>query len=166
MIDIRKLKELVRLMVENDLTELDLRDSEEQVTVRRPHPLAAPAIMTPPGQVVGAPYAPLATKTAGNGAPDPGSAVGAPAQMDDADAGLVKIESPMVGTFYTASNPDSPPFVTIGTPVSPEKVICIIEAMKIFNEIKAECSGTIHKVLVKNGQPVEFGQPLFLVKPA
>ena len=165
MIDIRKLKELVRLMVENDLTELDLRDSEEQVTVRRPHPFAAPIIAAPQGQVIGAPHAPLATRTAGNGAAESGAAVGASMQVDDEDAGLVKIESPMVGTFYTAANPDSPPFVTIGAPVSPDKVVCIIEAMKIFNEIKAECSGTIHKVLVKNGQPVEFGQPLFLVKP-
>src|SRR5215510_848675 len=154
MIDIRKLKELVRLMVENDLTELDLRDSEEQVTVRRPHPFAVPTVVTPPGggggQIIGAPYAPLATKTAGNGTAElatAGGPVGAATQVEEDDSGLVKIESPMVGTFYTAANPDSPPFVTVGAPVSPEKVICIIEAMKIFNEIKAECSGTIQKVL-------------------
>ncbi len=166
MIDIRKLKELVRLMVENDLTELDLRDSEEQVTVRRPHPYAAPAIIAPQGQIVGLPHAPMVTKTAGNGAAELQSAAAATSTAVDEMQDLVKIESPMVGTFYTAANPDSPPFVSMGSLVSPEKVVCIIEAMKIFNEIKAECSGTIHKVLVKNGQPVEFGQPLFLVKPA
>jgi len=77
----------------------------------------------------------------------------------------VRIESPMVGTFYTAANPDSPPFVEIGAKVNEDTVVCIIEAMKIFNEIKAECSGTIQKVLVKNADSVEFGQPLFLVKP-
>jgi len=71
----------------------------------------------------------------------------------------------MVGTFYAQANPDSPPFVSVGAAVAPDKTVCIIEAMKIFNEIKAECSGTIVKVLVKNGEPVEFGQALFLVKP-
>src|SRR5262245_52154922 len=127
MIDIRKLKELVRLMVENDLTELDLRDSEEQVTVRRPHPFAAPTILAPQAQVVGLPYAPLVTKTAGNGTAELESAASSAATAIDDTAGLLKIESPMVGTFYTAANPDSPPFVSLGSPVSPEKVVCIIE---------------------------------------
>ena len=72
----------------------------------------------------------------------------------------------MVGTFYAASNPDSPPFVSVGTTIGPGKPVCIIEAMKIFNEIKAECSGVIQRVLVKNGDAVEFGQTLFLVKPS
>jgi acetyl-CoA carboxylase biotin carboxyl carrier protein len=71
----------------------------------------------------------------------------------------------MVGTFYTSPNPDSPTFVEVGAKVDPDTVVCIIEAMKIFNEIKAECSGTIQKILVKNSESVEFGQPLFLVKP-
>jgi len=83
----------------------------------------------------------------------------------DDEAGLVKIESPMVGTFYTASNPEAAPFVKPGDQVTEDSVVCIIEAMKIFNEIKAETTGTIQRVLVKNGEPVEFGQPLFLVKP-
>lgn len=159
MIDIRKLKELVRLMVDNDLTELDLRDSEEQVTMRRSHPQAMPTILAPqpvmqaPMVAAAAPSAPVSNASAGAA---PGSD----------EAGLVRIESPMVGTFYAQSNPDSPPFVSIGAAVSADKTVCIIEAMKIFNEIKAECSGTIAKVLVKNGEPVEFGQPLFLVKPS
>jgi acetyl-CoA carboxylase biotin carboxyl carrier protein len=72
----------------------------------------------------------------------------------------------MVGTFYAAANPDAPPFVSVGSVVGPETVVCLIEAMKIFNEIKAECSGTIERVLVTNGTPVEFGQALFLVRPA
>lgn len=165
MIDIRKLKELVRLMVENDLTELDLRDSEEQVTMRRPHPLGAAPMMAAPHTATGTPiagllHAPSGIPAAGNGTK------GAPAALEsDEEAGLIKIESPMVGTFYAASNPDSPPFASAGTAITPDKVVCIIEAMKIFNEIKAECTGVIHKVLAKNGQPVEFGQPLFLVKP-
>ena len=72
----------------------------------------------------------------------------------------------MVGTFYAAPNPDASPFVTAGSSVDPETVVCLVEAMKIFNEIKAECTGTIEKVLVQNSEPIEFGQPLFLVRPA
>ena len=82
--------------------------------------------------------------------------------MDD---GLHVIESPMVGTFYSAASPDAAPFATVGAKVDPTSTVCIIEAMKIFNEIKAECSGSIAEVLVQNGASVEFGQPLFKVKP-
>lgn len=163
MIDIRKLKELVRLMVDNELTEIDLRDNEEQVTLRRGGagaglPIAyaaAPPVLSgaAPGTAAGAPGA------AGRGAGDPGD--GAPA-----DDGLVRIECPMVGTFYAAGSPDAAPFASVGTVVSPQTTVCIVEAMKIFNEIKAEVSGTIEKVLVRNGEPVEYGQPLFLVRPA
>lgn len=156
--DIRKLKELVRLMVENDLTELDLRDKDEQATVRRQTTLSPPQVIhhaatphvTAPGSVVSAsPTAPAA--------PAPAASV-----ADDVD--LIAIESPMVGTFYSASGPDKPPLAGVGTSVDSESVVCLIEAMKIFNEIKAERSGTIAKVLVKNGQAVEFGQKLFLVR--
>lgn len=160
MIDIRKLKELVRLMVSNELTELDLRDSEEQVTLRRSSPQAQPQVMMPPQMPAGtpspAPQSPPATSEQPPAATPPSG---------DDEAGLIRIESPMVGTFYTAPNPDSPSFVEVGASVTPETVVCIIEAMKIFNEIKAECRGTIEKVLVKNAEAVEFGQPLFLVRP-
>ncbi|MCI0362465.1 MAG: acetyl-CoA carboxylase biotin carboxyl carrier protein [Phycisphaerales bacterium] len=168
MIDIRKLKELVRLMVENDLTELDLRDSEEQVTMRRPNPMSGTAVMTAPTVMVSPATATLPAPgfamapASGNGASAPASEQ--PSSLGE-DGDLLQIRSPMVGTFYATPNPDSPPFAPVGTAVSAEKVVCIIEAMKIFNEIKAECSGVIHKVLAKSGDPVEFGQPLFLVKP-
>jgi acetyl-CoA carboxylase biotin carboxyl carrier protein len=157
MIDIRKLKELVRLMVANELTELDLRDSEEQVTLRRggAGPAAPVIAAAPPVAVPVANSTPAASPAAGDGA--------APA---DADEGLLRIESPMVGTFYSAPNPDSPAFVGVGSEVGPDTAVCIVEAMKIFNEIKAECSGTIQKVVAANGEPVEFGQTLFLVKPS
>ena len=81
------------------------------------------------------------------------------------DAGLVAIESPMVGTFYASPNPDSPVFVKAGSGISPGTVVCLIEAMKVFNEIKSEVTGTVERMLVKNGEAVEFGQKLFLVKP-
>lgn len=170
MIDIRKLKELVRLMVSNDLTELDLRDNEEQVTLRRPSMHAPPQVVTdhaPPAQVNSTPAhqdgAAVAT-VASNAAT---ASQAPPTMVDDAadETGLHRIESPMVGTFYPAPNPDSPPFVQVGDKVTPDTVVCIVEAMKIFNEIKAECSGTIERVLANNAQSVEFGQPLFLVKP-
>ncbi|MEY4182198.1 MAG: hypothetical protein RLZZ217_824, partial [Planctomycetota bacterium] len=84
----------------------------------------------------------------------------------DDDAGCIAVESPMVGTFYATPGPDKPPFVQVGAQVGPESIVCLVEAMKIFNEIKAEKSGTVHKILVKSGQPVEFGQKLFLIKPS
>jgi acetyl-CoA carboxylase biotin carboxyl carrier protein len=164
MIDIRKLKELVRLMVDNDLTELDLRDSEEQVTMRRSNPQAMPTVMhVPAPAMMPAPPAPQYAHAA---AAQPSSSTGAVAAATADEAGLVRIESPMVGTFYAQANPDTPPFVTVGASVTADKTVCIIEAMKIFNEIKAEVSGTIAKLMVKNGEPVEFGQTLFLVKPS
>ena len=155
MLDIRKLKELVRLMVSNDLTELDLRDSEEQVTLRRQGPNQAPQIVTAPVATAAPAAAPAAAGA------DAAAATTAVAEQD-----LHAITSPMVGTFYAAPNPDSPAFINVGDSVGPESVVCIVEAMKVFNEIKAECSGSIEKVLVSNGDPVEYGQPLFLVKPA
>lgn len=158
--DIRKLKELVRLMVENDLTELDLRDKDEQATVRRQTAACMPQVhhqaIAPVVHSVPVPSTP---------APAPHPAAAAAAKASDSDAGLVAIESPMVGTFYSSPGPDKPPFVSVGAAVGPESVVCLIEAMKIFNEIKAERGGTIVKVLVQSGQAVEFGQKLFMVKP-
>ena len=154
MIDIRKLKELVRLMVGNDLTELDLRDSEEQVTLRRHGGNQTPHVVVGPATTSTAP-ATSATQTIAQ-AP-------APVPIDES---LKKIESPMVGTFYLAANPDAPQFVTVGSRVETNTVVCLIEAMKIFNEIKAECSGTVEKILIGNAEAVEFGQALFLIKPA
>ena len=142
MIDIRKLKELIRLMSSNDLVELDLRDKDEQVTIRRPNPVAAPQVIHAPMHMAAAPAA------------------------ADSTAGLLKIESPMVGTFYASPSPDKPAFITAGASVGPGTVVCLVEAMKIFNEINAGVSGTVERILVKSGDPVEFGQVLFLVKPS
>ena len=156
MMDIRKLKELIRLMVDNDLTELDLKDKEEQVLLKRGHggtvTQIAPAPLSAPAP------APAAAAAAPKAA--------APAPAADDDAGLVAIESPMVGTFYASPGPDKPPFMSVGGTVGPDTTVCLVEAMKIFNEIKAERSGTVAKILVKSGQPVEFGQKLFLIKPS
>ena len=153
MIDIRKLKELVKLMVANDLSEMDLRDTDEQVTIRRQGDTIVSPHMAP---VVIAPQAAVAAP--GVEAP-PTDIPAAPEEEGE------EIVSPMVGTFYASPNPDSPSFVNVGGAIGEDTTVCIIEAMKIFNEIKAQCNGTILKVLVESGDPVEFGQPLFLVKP-
>lgn len=153
MIDIRKLKELIKLMVENDLSELDLKDQSETVAIKRGQAGTPIVYQSPTG---GAPHA--------NATP-PAAAQAESAGEETIDENLVAIESPMVGTFYSAANPDSPPFVSPGADVTPETVVCLIEAMKVFNEIKAEMSGKIERVCVKNGEAVEFGQKLFEIRP-
>lgn len=153
MIDIRKLKELVRLMVANDLTELDLRDEQETVTLRRPGPQQAPVMVAPQGVMQAAAPAAAAPPVEAAPAADP---------ME----GLIAIESPMVGTFYASPSPDKPAFIKIGDTIDAETVVCLVEAMKIFNEIKAEVSGTVEKILPASGDSVEFGQPLFLIRPS
>jgi len=161
LLDIEHIRQLIEMMVENELTEVSLRDGEEEVNLRRP----------PPGHVmetscaVAAPAAPVAVPAAAPAAAPaapPAEAVAQPAAEEEE---LLTITSPMVGTFYTSSSPDAPAFVQAGSQVTPDSAVCIVEAMKVFNEIKAEVSGTIHKILVKNEQAVEFGQPLFLVRP-
>ena len=148
--DIEKIKELVKLMADNDLAEIHIHSGQERICLKRPGAAGANA----PAVVYAAP-APVAAAAA----PAAPSAPAAPPADD-----LIPIPSPMVGTFYAAPSPDSPPFITIGSEVSEDTVICIVEAMKVMNEIKAELGGTVAKILVNNGQAVEYGQPLFLVK--
>ncbi len=158
MLDIDKIRQLVEMMVSNDLIEISLRDGEEEVNLRRPNAAG--------GDVGTAPAAP--TVSANPGSNPAGPAVDtptseAPGESDESD--LVEINAPMVGTFYAAPDPETPAFVRVGQSLSASTVVCILEAMKVFNEIKAGVAGTLERVLVKNAQPVEFGQPLFLVRP-
>jgi len=153
MIDLKKLEKLVALMVENDLTEIDLADEKENVTLRRGGQALGPVQVVQPAAAP-APAAPSAAPASAGA----GSAPSAPA------AAGPTIDSPMVGSFYAAASPDAPAFVKAGDTVTPDTVVCIIEAMKVFNEIKAEKAGTIAKVLVNNGDAVEFGQALFELK--
>lgn len=154
------LEQLVSLMAANDLNTVDLRDSGRRIVLKRG--AVAPVMMS----AAPVAYPPAGMPAATAAAPAAGGAGGAPASAVDEEAGLVPIKSPMVGTFYAASSPDAKPFVSVGSRVEDETDVCIIEAMKVFNNIKAECRGTIAKVLVTNGQTVEFGTVLFLVKPA
>lgn len=155
--DISKLKDIVKLMVDNDLAEIEVKtDEETSLYLRRGADKgAAPMMYAPPQMMQAAPQAMAA----------PAAAASVPA-AGATPPGLIAIESPMVGTFYSAANPDSPPFAKPGGQITPDSVVCLIEAMKVFNEIKAEKSGVIEQVLVKNGEAVEFGQKLFLVRPS
>jgi acetyl-CoA carboxylase biotin carboxyl carrier protein len=149
--DIKDIKVLVQLMVENDLGELEIADGESKVHLKRQGPAAPVIAMTAPAPAYAA-AAPAAREAAAPVAP------AKPAED------LIEIRSPMVGTFYAAPSPDSEPFVQVGAAVREDSTICIVEAMKVMNEIKAECSGIIREVCVKNAQPLEFGQVLFRVK--
>lgn len=149
--DIRTIRQLVRLMKRYDLTAVDFVEGGTQIRLRRRGPEGVATATAAPT------FAPALT-------PQPPTAP-APAPPSPASNEVV-IESPMVGTYYASPAPESPPFVSVGATVRPDTTVCVIEAMKVFTDIDAGVSGTVTDVLVKNGQPVEFGQPLFRVKPS
>ena len=153
--DLKLLQRLIRIMKRGELTELEIDEQETGLRLRLRRGGEAPAtqVHLVQGGAVGA------------AAPAPGPHAGpAAAPAAQAAAAGHTISSPMVGTFYRASGPDSEPFVQVGTRIRPESPLCIIEAMKVMNEIKSEVGGEILEILVENGEPVEFGQPLFLVQ--
>lgn len=165
--DLGRIKKLVALMREADLVELEIEASGTIKMRRREDRVRenpAPVYVTAPAAApVAAVAAPAAAPAAAAAAPPPGPAPAAAAP--EVKSNLVEFKSPIVGTFYRASSPDKEPFVEKGRRVRPETVICIIEAMKVMNEIRAEMSGEIVEILAKNGDAVEFGQPIFLIKP-
>jgi acetyl-CoA carboxylase biotin carboxyl carrier protein len=146
--DIRKVKKLIELLEESGIAEIEIREGEESVRISRygqsPMIMQAPAAMQAPGPVA------VAARPAESAA-------------DAVPAGHM-VKSPMVGTFYRSSNPGAKPFVEIGQRVSVGETLCIIEAMKMLNQIEADAAGEIAAILVESGQPVEFGQPLFVIK--
>jgi acetyl-CoA carboxylase biotin carboxyl carrier protein len=148
--DLKKIRRLVELMKEHDLNEMDLEQGEQRIRLRR----------SGSGQVV-ANTAPVAA--AAEPAPAAAATPAAAAKPAADDGNTVLIKSPMVGTFYSAPSPDAVAYVKVGDHVGPDTTICIVEAMKVFNEIPAETSGKIVAILVENGDPVEYGQPLFKV---
>ena len=154
--DTQRVKELIELMASNGLSEIELVEGEKKIALRRGVISGGAAPVASHGGHA-APMTHLPMHTA---------PMVAPAPVKNEDEGLVAIKSPMVGTFYSAANPDADPFISVGTHVNPKTTVCIIEAMKVFNEIPSEVSGTVTKVLVSNGQAVEFGQALFMVRPA
>ncbi len=146
-----RIRSLIDLMKEHDLTEIDLRQDTQQIRLARAVAAPANTVAVP----VAAPIAPAAQPAQ--------SATPTPPSLDENNPNIVTIKSPMVGTFYSRPNPNAKNFVEVGSQVQPDSVVCIIEAMKVFNEIPAEIRGRIVAVLVQNEESVEFGKPLFKV---
>jgi len=159
--DIKEIKGIIDLMRKNGLSEFEYEKDGTKIRIRRgpdgePQVMtSSPALMPAPSVLPVSPGVPLAVAPAA-----PVTPAAAPASST-----LPTINSPMVGTFYSSPAPDAPAYVEIGAMVNAETVVCIIEAMKVMNEIKAEMSGTIVEILAENGKPVEFGKPLFRIKP-
>lgn len=160
--DLKQIHELIKVVNKSNIGEISIEDKDGKVTIKQKEDkvvaMASPAPAAAPVMVASAPVAaqaPAATTTAA--APPP-----PPAATDN----YITIKSPMIGTFYRKSSPDKPSFVEVGTMVEPGKVVCIIEAMKLFNEIESEVKGKVVKILVDDASPVEYDQPLFLVEPA
>ena len=154
--DIRKVKKLIELLEESNIDEIEIKEGEESVRISRNGPQAMVAAAPAPM------YAPPVAAPAPAPAPAAAPAVEAPAESAPATSGHV-VKSPMVGTFYRAPAPTSPSFAEVGQTVKVGDVICIVEAMKMMNQIEADKSGTIEAILVENGEPVEFDQPLFSI---
>jgi len=155
--DLQKIKQLIEIMKQDSLVEIEIKHGDDKIFLKRSQPQPAVSEM---------PVMRPESATAFVG-PDGTKVLSQPSALQpDRGAGdLVEIKSPIVGTFYATPSPDSEPYVEVGSTVTPQTVLCIIEAMKVMNEIKAETSGTIAEILVTNGQAVEYGQVLFKVRP-
>jgi acetyl-CoA carboxylase biotin carboxyl carrier protein len=151
--DLRKLKKLIDLVQESGIGEIEITEGEEKVRISR-QGTGAPPVMMAPGMQPMMAYA-----------PGPGAAAPAPAAAPPpAEPQGHQLKSPMVGTFYRAPSPGAPSFIEVGQTVTKGQTLCIIEAMKLLNEIESDAAGTVKAILVENGQPVEYGQPLFLIE--
>ncbi len=148
--DFKELQELIRILEDSELIELEIEEDGRRIRLHKAVPVAPPVAMAPTPPV--------------SDAPVPGNpSVDESAETDDT-LGLATIDAPMVGTFYSAASPGEDPFVRPGDRIEENQIVCIVEAMKLMNEIGAKTTGIIEKVLVENGQPVEFGQPLFALR--
>lgn len=159
--DIRKIKKLIELLDESDVSEIEIKEGEESLRISR-HPSGMPVVMSSPQAATG-PYgvsiAPPST------APLPHTGNNAPTQTtEEPQTRGHAVRAPMVGTFYRAASPGAKPFAEVGQSVSAGDTVCIIEAMKMFNQIEADQAGVITEILLENGQPVEYDQPLFIIE--
>jgi acetyl-CoA carboxylase biotin carboxyl carrier protein len=159
--DLRKLKKLIDLVQESGIAELEVTEGEEKVRICRGGGSTPGTAAAAPAPIVGL-AAPVPAPAHAPAAPAPASA-GAAAPGPEADGEGHILKSPMVGTFYRASSPEAKPFVEVGQTVKQGQTVCIIEAMKLMNEIEADASGQVKAILVENGQPVEYGQPLLVI---
>ena len=160
----KELKELIEFLIDKDITEFELERGDVKVRIKRGqevHYSSAPAPVQVP---VAQPSAPSHSAPAGVPSVSSATPASAPTAPSD-EEGLHTVKSPIVGTFYEAPSPGAPGFVKVGDTITVGQVLCIVEAMKLMNEIESDVAGEIVKILVNNGQPVEYGQPLFLVRP-
>ena len=155
-VDLKDIKAIIDLMRKNSVTEFELEKDDFKIRLKRGSNGGSPATTSDDPPVMT--YAPAPA------APGPAAAAATPPPVPASNE--VEIKSPMIGTFYRAPSPESAPYVEVGVEVNPETVVCIIEAMKVMNEIKAEAKGVITQVMVENAKPVEFGQPLFKIRPS
>lgn len=155
--DFKQIQELIKIINKSNIGEISIEEKEFKITIKQKEDNIQTVVTAAPAPVYTAAPAPVAPAV-------PASAPAAVSPAPKAD-NLITIKSPMIGTFYRKSSPDKPNFVEVGDEVSPGKTVCIIEAMKLFNEIESEVSGKIVKVLADDASPVEYDQPLFLVEP-
>jgi len=173
--DLEKIRELLRIVAESGVAEMEIEEGNLKIVVRKQAPnvtMQAPPSYPPYGMPVygpqgyGMPFPPPYAPPP-PAAPEAPAAPAAPAPATaPPEAPGIKVQAPIVGTFYRSSSPDADPFVSVGDRVKPGDVLCIIEAMKLMNEIESEVAGTIKKILVENASPVEYDQPLFVIEPA
>ena len=156
--DFKQIQELIKMVNKSNLSELTIEEKDFKVTIKQKEEVIQQTVYT--GQVQAS-----APTSALQPAPAPSVAAPAPKQADDTSK-YITIKSPMIGTFYRKPSPDKPLFIEVGDAVTPGKVVCIIEAMKLFNEIESEVKGKVIKILVEDQSPVEYDQPLFLVDPS
>lgn len=158
--DIKQIQELIKFVSRSGVNEVSIEQKEFKITIKtnQAPTYVTAAIPAPPQQIGAAPQAPASAA--------PSAPVTPQAAAKDDTSNYITVKSPMIGTFYRSSSPDKPLFVNVGDEIKSGQVLCIIEAMKLFNEIESEVSGRIVKILVDNASPVEYDQPLFLVEPA
>jgi acetyl-CoA carboxylase biotin carboxyl carrier protein len=156
--DFKQIQELIKIINKSSIGEISIEEKEFKITIKQKEEKVQTIMTAPPQQMIAAPQvsAPVASPVSA------AAPAASPAKTDN----YITIKSPMIGTFYRKSGPDKPNFVEVGDEVAPGKTVCIIEAMKLFNEIESEVSGKVVKVLVDDASPVEYDQPLFLVEPA
>ena len=164
--DIEDLKQLVEFLKENQVAEFEMDEGDQKIRLKFTQPAAPPAPITGITHVLAGAPAMMAAPAPQTAAPSETAAAAPAAPAVDPDAGLHMIKSPIVGTYYGSPSPGAAPFVSPGDRVAKGQVVCIIEAMKLMNEIESDAAGEIVRVLVTNGQPIEFGQPLFAVRTA
>ncbi|MBL0882036.1 MAG: acetyl-CoA carboxylase biotin carboxyl carrier protein [Chitinophagaceae bacterium] len=159
--DLKQIHELIKIINKSNIGEISIEDKDGKVTIKQKEEPAV-TVAAAPAQVFHTAPAPTAAPSPAAASPVVPATPAAPTPKSD---NLITIKSPMIGTFYRRASPDKPVLADVGAEIAPGKVVCIIEAMKLFNEIESEISGTIVKVLVDDASPVEYDQPLFLVEP-